>query len=118
MVDEQLGRRLGSEEGGNGNDVGVGVDVAQEAGGGFGLGLAEGGVEGEGMAVEIGRADFVEIDEDQVADGGAGEGFGGSGADGAEAGDDDAGAGQTREGGGAEQEFEAGEGRRHVEHPA
>ena len=70
------------------------------------------------MAVEVGRADFVEIDEDQMADGGTGEGFGGGGADGAEAGDDDAGAGQARQGVGTEQEFEAGERRRHVENPA
>ena len=109
MVGKQLGRGLGVEKGGDRDDFGVGVDVAQEPGGGIDLGLAEGGVEGKGVAVEVGRADFVEIDEDQVADGGAGEGFGGGGADGAEAGDDDAGAGQARQGVGTEQEFEAGD---------
>ena len=74
-------------------------------------------MEGEGMAVEVGRAEFVEIDEDQMADGGTGEGFGGGGADGAEAGDDDAGAGQPGEGGGAEEEFEALEGGGHGREP-
>ena len=113
MIGEQLGRSLGVEEDGAGDDFGVGVDVAQEAGGDVGLGLAEGGVEGKGMAVEVGRAELVEIDEGRVADGGAGEGFGGRSADGAEAGDDHAGAGQAGHGGGAEQEFEAGEGRCH-----
>ena len=75
-------------------------------------------MEGEGMAVEVGGADFVEIDEDQMADGGAGEGFGGGGADGAEAGDDDAGAGQAGQSVGAEQELEAFEGRRHGGEPS
>lgn len=113
MVGEQLGRGLGVEKEGAGDDVGGRVDVAQKAGADVGLGLAERRMEGEGMAVEIGGADFVEIDEDEVADGGAGEGFGGGGADGAEAGDDDAGAGEAGQGGGSEEEFEAGERRGH-----
>jgi hypothetical protein len=58
------------------------------------LGLPKGGVEGEGVAIDVGGAEFVEVDEGEMADGGAGEGFGGGGADGAKAGDDDAGVGE------------------------
>jgi len=115
MFGEELGRGPGVEEEGEGGDVGVGVDIAQEAGGGGGLFFSEGGMEGEGMAIEVGGADFVEVDQDEMSDGGAGEGFGGGGADGAKARDQDAGAGQAREGCGAEEEFQAGERRGHRE---
>ena len=66
-------------------------------------------MEGEGMAIEVGGADFVEVDQDEMSDGGAGEGFGGGGADGAKARDQDAGAGQAREGCGAEEGVQGGE---------
>ena len=118
VVGEKLGCGPGVEEGGERDDFGRGVDVAQEAGGGFGLGLAEGGMEGEGVAVEVGGAELVEIDKDEPADGGAGEGFGGGGPDGAEAGADDAGAGQAGEGVRAEEEFEALEGGGHGRQPS
>ncbi len=114
VVGEKVGRGVGVEEEGEGGDLGVGVDVAEEAGGGIGFGFSDCGVEGKRVAVQIGGAEFVEVNENEVADGGAGEGFGGGGADGARP------AMTTRawpagEGVGAEKKFEAGEGRRHGE---
>lgn len=110
-VDENVGGVVGKEaRGGGGVDEAVGdfdadvrVDVAEETGGGGGLGLAEGGVVGEGMAVEVGGAQDVEVGQDQRADGAAGQGFGGGRADGAESGDEHARAAQAGDGRGAEE---------------
>jgi hypothetical protein len=114
VVGEELGRGFGIQEKREGGDVGVGVDVAEDAGGGIGLGFSDCGVEGEGMAVDVGGAEFVEINEDEMSDGGAGEGIGGGGAARRRRPrDDDAGGGETGDGLGTEEEFEAGEGRRH-----
>ena len=118
VLGEEAGRGIGVDEEGKGGDGRAGVDVAQEAGGRFGLWQAEGGMEGERMAVEVGRADFVEVDQEQVANGGTGERFGGGGADGAHAGDDDAGACQPGDGGCAEQKLQAFEGRTHRDQPS
>ena len=107
---EEIWGGVGIDEEGKGGDRRVGVDIAEKACGRFCLGAAEGGLERERMAVEVGKADFVEVDQNEAADGGPGKGFGGCRADGAQAGDDDAGAGETSDGIGAEQKTQAFEG--------
>jgi len=113
VLGEEFRSGVGIEEEGERGDVGFGMDVVEDAGGGIGLRGSEGGVEGEGMAVEIGGAEFVEVHKGEMSDPGAGEGFGGGGTDGTEAGNDDMGFGQPGEGICAEEQFEAFEGRGH-----
>ena len=67
----------------------LGMDGADALGHGIGFLSADLPVHGVELAVDVGEADFVEIDEGEVADAGAGESFDGPGADAANPDDGD-----------------------------
>ncbi len=120
-IDEDIAGAVGEEcWGGFGiekererGDGGLGIDVAEPTGSRIDFGQADGGVEGKGVAVEIGGPDFIEVHEGEVADTRPGQGFGGGGTDGTQAGDDDMGLLEAREGVLTEKELQACEGCRH-----
>ena len=75
-------------------DGGVGGEEFTAGGFGFGEGVAGVLLVEEDLALEVGGLDEVAVDEDKVADAGAGEERGGGGPGGADADDGDTGAGE------------------------
>lgn len=95
-VDDEVGIGLengvggfGGIENGVGENFAIGVDGADAMCEDVDFGFAEVGGEGGELAIDVGDADFVEIDEGKFAQAGSGEGFDGPGADAADADDAD-----------------------------
>jgi hypothetical protein len=95
-VDDQVGlggeQALGGRGGvelGAGVDRRVGIDEAQPLGHDRDLALAQGPLHGVQLAVRVGHADAIEVDQDDATDAGADQGLGGVTADPAAAEDRD-----------------------------
>ena len=92
----------------------LGVDVQQALAHDFGFFAAEGAVQCQQLAVEVGRRDGVVVEDNHLADAGAGDGFGAVAADTAEAGDEDGFVAQAVEAVVADEDLAAGVGCGHV----
>jgi hypothetical protein len=93
----------------DGMDRAVRVDGLEALGRDLNLGLTERAGEGVELTVGVADADFVEIDQGELADSTAGEGFGGPGTDAAEADNADVGMAQAFGAGNTDQALDAAE---------
>lgn len=100
---EELVDRFRITADGAGFDFSGWVDVADAGGHHFGFCKADGRVEGGELAVDVGEADLIEVDQFEMADAASGERFGSKTSDAAEAYDEDVGGLESFEGGGADQ---------------
>ena len=92
----------------------LGVDVQQALAHDFGFFAAEGAVKRQQLAVEVGWRDGVVVEDNHLADAGAGDGFGAVAADTAEAGDENGFVAQAVEAVVADEDLAAGVGCGHV----